>query len=85
MARAPGATRFTKELAAFLASRPTREQLLAFRPSEEVQQRAREMLQKQNDGLLSPEERQELDALVHAERLMRLVKARLRAPKTPAP
>ena len=79
MASNPGGTRFTQELAAFLVSRPTRAQWLAFRPSDDTQARARELLQKQNEGLLSPEERQELDAFAHAERLLRLVKARLRA------
>jgi hypothetical protein len=81
MARLKTPPRFTEELAAFLASRPTREQLLDYRPSEAVQRRARELLQKQNDGDLSYEERQELDEFAYAERLIRLVKARLHAGK----
>ncbi len=72
--------RILDELSTFLASTPTREQLLAFRPSEGLQQRARELLDKSAEGNLSSEERRDLDEFAHAERLMRLVKARLRQP-----
>ncbi|MBY0524457.1 MAG: hypothetical protein K2R98_13710 [Gemmataceae bacterium] len=72
---------FTEELAAFFASQPTREAILAYRPSKRVQRRAALLLQKQNDGEASHEERQELEAFAHAERLMRLLKAQLRGSK----
>lgn len=67
------------EVAEFLASTPSREELLRFRPSEPVQERARELLDKLKAGRLSDDERRELDRFEHLEVLMRLVKARLRA------
>ena len=39
------------------------------------------LLQKQNDGEISYDERQELEEFTHAERLMRLIKAKLRTAK----
>jgi hypothetical protein len=85
MATAQNLPRFTEELADFLASNPTRDQLLHFQPSERVRERARELIEKQGDGKISNDEQQELDQLVYYERLMRLVKARLRAAKASQP
>jgi hypothetical protein len=70
---------FVHELAEFLASSPTAERLLDYRPSKRAQRRAEELLLKQNEGVVSREERQELDEFAHAERLLRLIKAKLRA------
>lgn len=69
--------RLVDEIADFLASGPSREQLLSFRPSEAVQQHARELLTKSNQGTLSAEEERELGQLEQAELLMRLVKSRI--------
>lgn len=69
------------EIAEFLASAPTREQLLKFRPSEQLQQRIRDLLAKQNAGKATAEDQRELDQIEHAERLMRMVKARIRKSK----
>ncbi len=66
------------EIADLLASNPTAEQILKFRPSGELQMKARELLAKANAGTLTDEEDQELQQFQHAELLMRLVKARLR-------
>lgn len=68
-----------EEIAAFLASGPSREEILEFRPSEAVQQRARELLDKQQAHSLSWEEERELEQFQNAELLMRLTKAKLRA------
>ena len=68
-----------KEIAEFLASGPSPEQLLQFRPSPHTQARAQELLDKLKDGCLSADERRELDQFEHAERLVRLVKARIHA------
>jgi hypothetical protein len=70
-----------EEIAAFLASCPTREQLLGYRPSPAVQQRARELLQKAEAGRITADEEWELNQLDFAETLMQLVKARLRPSK----
>jgi hypothetical protein len=78
------AARLTKlgpveEIADFLASCPAPDELLRFRPSPETRARAEELLGKHKDGCLSTEERKELDQCEQAERLMRLVKARVQA------
>jgi hypothetical protein len=82
MATAQNVTWLTKEIADLLASCPSREELLNFRPSDQVQQRASELLQKLKDGRITREEQWELDQFGFAESLMRLIKARLRTPKT---
>ena len=74
-----------EEIADFLASCPAPDELLRFRPSAQTRDRAEELLEKLKDGCLSTEERKELDQFEHAERLMRLVKARVQARKAPRP
>lgn len=74
-----------EEIANFLACGPSREELLSFRPSAQTQARAEELLEKLKDGRLSTEERGELDRFDQAERLMRLVKARIQAGKARLP
>jgi hypothetical protein len=78
MSIAESPPRFVEEIANLLARQPSRDELLAFRPSVSVQQRAQDLLARQNEGSLSADEQHELDQFVHAELLMRLVKARLR-------
>jgi hypothetical protein len=70
-----------EEIADFLASGPSTDELLQFRPSPQLQARAQELLEKLTDGCLSTEDRRELDQFEHAERLMRLTKARIHARK----
>ena len=74
-----------EEIADFLASGPSPEELLQFRPSPQTLARAEELLDALKDGCLSVEERRELDQFEQAERLMRLVKARIQAGKAPRP
>ena len=69
--------RVLDEIATLLASNPSRDQLLEFQPSDDVRQRAQELLQTGNSSSLSPDEQRELDQFEQAEILMRLVKARL--------
>ena len=78
MAKSQIATGCFDELADFLVSRPSREQLLKYRPSKTLQRRASELLLKQNEGEISLEERRELDQFAFAEVLMRLIKAKAR-------
>jgi len=66
-----------EEIAEFLAAFPSREQVLAFRPSPETQERARELLAKSNVGELTDEEREELEDFGRAELFVRMLKARL--------
>jgi hypothetical protein len=81
MATTQSSTLFLDEVVELLTSGPTREQLLDYHPSEQVQQRARELLLKLNSGETTPDEERELDQFQHVESLMRLVKARLRTKK----
>jgi hypothetical protein len=71
------------EIAEFLASCPSREQILNYHPSQRMQQRVRELLAKLKSDRISTEEQRELDQIEHAEALMQLIKARLRSPRKP--
>src|SRR5947209_1979329 len=71
----------TEEIATFLASCPSREQLLSYHPSAPVQERARELLEKSKSGRITADEHWELDQFEHAEMLMQLIKARVRVEK----
>jgi hypothetical protein len=73
------------EIVDFLASAPSREELLNFRPSERVQRRARELLAKLRDGKVTSEEEQELEQFEQAELLMQLICARIHAQKAVRP
>lgn len=66
-----------EEIAEFLSAFPTREQVLAYRPSTEVQERARQLSGKSNAGELAEEERDELTDFGRAELFVRTLKARL--------
>jgi hypothetical protein len=67
------------ELSEFLASVPSREQFLQFRPSKDCQERAHELLEKLKRERLTREEERELDQFEFTEVLMGLVAARIRA------
>jgi hypothetical protein len=81
MASLQGTGSALEEIADFLASGPTADELLQFRPSPQLQARAQELLEKKKDGCLSTGELRELDQFEHAERLVRLTKARIHARK----
>jgi hypothetical protein len=66
------------EVADFLASCPSREELLAYRPSHPAQERFQALLDKSKKGLLDAEEEWELNQFEHLEVLLQAVKARLR-------
>lgn len=66
------------EVSEFLASGPTRDELLAYRPSPRVQTHITELLAKAKTGALSSDEEWELDQFEHLEMLLQAVKARLR-------
>lgn len=66
-----------EEIAEFLSTFPAREQVLAFRPSLEAQERARHLLWKSNAGELTDDDRDELADFGRAELFVRMLKARL--------
>jgi hypothetical protein len=75
---------FVLEVADFFASAPTREQILAFKPSRPAQQRAARLLLKQNAGKTTFDEEWELDQFQHLEQLMRLIRAKARSSRKKA-
>ena len=67
-------TQAATEIARFLAQHPTPEQIVAFHPSAEVAERAYELIRTEREGVLTADERQELESYVVIEYLMELVK-----------
>lgn len=59
----------------FLTSQPTPEQIVSFRPTEEIQARMQYLLGQNQAGELSPHEQQELDEYERIEHLIIMVKA----------
>jgi len=68
-----------QEMIDFLASSPTTEQLVAFKISASAQERLEELLDKNREEGLRPEERAELDTYLHLSDLMTRLKARARS------
>lgn len=71
-------TRFFDEIVDFLTSCPRPEAVVAFKPSKALQDRANLLLEKNRQGILSEQEKQELDHFMVIEHLMRLAKIRAR-------
>ncbi len=59
----------------FLASQPTAEAIATFRPTSEMQNRLRYLVNREQEGILTPEEAQELNDYEHIEHLIVLLKA----------
>ncbi len=68
------------ELVDLLAETADAERLLAFRLSPPRQRQLEELLEKNREGSLTPEESAELDDFERFEHVVRLLKARLRSP-----
>lgn len=64
----------------FIASSPTPEQVLNFRPSFEIQQRVEDLIHKKKTSALKPEEVAELDRFMFIEHIM--IVAKKKAQKT---
>lgn len=67
-----------REVYYFLASSPTREAILGYRPSDSAQIRVRELLQKNKDGQLTLDEQSELDEFEQLEHFVRMLKLHTR-------
>ncbi len=61
-----------------LAKRPTRDEILAFRPSAQVETRFAGLIAKQRADGLSDDGQEEVKQFQQTEMLLRLLKARLR-------
>jgi hypothetical protein len=68
-----------REVISFLARRPSRDEIIAFRPSDQAAARARELLGRNAAGVLTPAEEAELDEMCEVERFVSLIKAEVLA------
>lgn len=75
---APVSTQAYVEAISLLAQSPSAETVLAFRFSPEVEERIKELLEKNKKDLLSMAENVELDRLVQLEEMIILAKAKAR-------
>ncbi|MBK8030901.1 MAG: hypothetical protein IPK17_15690 [Chloroflexi bacterium] len=66
------------EILDFLTSAPTLEDIIAFKPSDALQARASELLEKNRQGKLGGEEDNELDEFARMDDFMSMLKARAR-------
>ena len=62
------------EVAQFLVSVPSPEQIIAFHPSQAATARVYELIEAERDHALSPDERYELDMCTTLEYLMDMIK-----------
>lgn len=63
----------------YLVEKATPQEILAFRVSEEQQERASELLARQNEGTITPDEQGELQRMAELDRLVSLLKAKATA------
>ena len=66
------------ELVDLFADPAVAERILAFHPSPAMQARIEELLEKNRQETLTPDEKAELDEVERLEHFMRLIKARVR-------
>jgi hypothetical protein len=64
------------EMVDFMINKNTPEEILDWHPSEEAEERVRDLIAKEHDGAITEQERLELDDQMNLEHIMRLIKAR---------
>jgi hypothetical protein len=69
---------FARELIEFLARGPQPREIVAFRPSHESAKRASELLEKNREGVLTADEKSELENMASLNHLFSLIKVRSR-------
>ncbi len=67
--------RFYRDILIFLASSPTPEQIIAFRPAPEIIERLRTLLARESGGEITQAEKAELDEFEQIEHLVVMIKA----------
>lgn len=67
-----------EEISDYFVSRMTPEEIIGFKPSDALDERLRELLDKNSEGALSSEERAELDRFMQMNHLLILLKAKAR-------
>ena len=78
MATAPPAETLLNEITDFLASIPTAEQIIAFKPSEQLDQRLHALLDLAGEGTLTDSDQQELDEFLRVSHLLKMLKGKVR-------
>jgi len=68
-------TKIYHDILDFLTSKPTQEQIIAFRPTAQMQERLNTLLIKSETGELTGTEKQELDEYERIEHLIIMLKA----------
>jgi hypothetical protein len=71
------------DLVELLARNANAGDVLSFQLSDEQQRRVDDLLSKNRDGTLTPQESAELDGFEHFEHVVRLLKARVRQRQLP--
>jgi hypothetical protein len=66
------------DFADFLATGPARREIVDWRPSEPVVERANELAEKRKEGEITADEEKELEAFLNSEIMLSLLKARSR-------
>jgi hypothetical protein len=72
------ATKSYDEIVDFIAAGTTPESVVAFRPSDGVQQRVAELVERSTNSSISSEEQSELEDYLQLEHIMIMAKARAR-------
>lgn len=65
----------------FLATEPSPQQIIAYHLPDDLQQRADYLAELNSEDLLTPEEREELQTLLAADRFFSLLKTKLKLKK----
>jgi hypothetical protein len=71
-------TKSYEEIIDFIAARSTPEAVVAFHPSESVEQRVAELVERSKAGKISAEDQSELEDYLQLEHIMIMAKARAR-------
>jgi hypothetical protein len=66
------------EIIDFIAAGTTPQSVAEYRPSEEARRRVEELIAREKQGPLPPEEKSELDHFMELEHILRMAKARAR-------
>ncbi len=66
------------EIIEFFAAGATSEDVVRFHPSPEAQQRVLELIEREKEGGMVPDDRAELDHYMELEHILRMAKAKAR-------
>jgi hypothetical protein len=66
------------EITDFLANNPTPHEIIAYRLPEYLQKRAHELLEKNGEGLLTPDEQKEMTDFSRIDHMLTMLKAKTR-------